>query len=75
MVDFQLAITRGRAEGNIIAMLLLEKGEYWRTLGAPDIAVENFAEAMTLVASDSEIATMCRARITQLEGQPGTTFH
>ena len=75
MVDYQLALLRDTAAPQKVALLLLEKGEYWRALGAPDLAVGCYGEAADLSGEGTEIATVCRARMAQLGGARGPTLH
>lgn len=75
MVDYQLALLRDTASPQKVALLMLEKGEYWRALGAPELAVGCYEEASDLSGDGTEIATVCRARIAQLGGARGSTLH
>ncbi len=75
MVDYQLALLRDTASPQNVALLLLEKGEYWRSIGAPELAVDCYEEASSLSGEGTEIATVCQARIAQLGGARGPTLH
>ena len=76
MLDYQLAMLDGHSAAQNVAMLLLEKGEYWRTLGANDLAVEAYLAAAERAGAGSEIATVCQARVERLAGaSPNQTFH
>ncbi len=74
-VDCQLAVCEGSQMPEMLGMLLLEKGEYWRTIGALELALEAFEQAEAHAIDQKELALVCRRRIKQLRAAPSKTLH